>query len=337
MDCRKSFSRQKHSPAVFKEFGDFQKLIVGKTNRENLWEEKQVSRKTLSTKFKVFFDKFVSVVVLWWLLPPILTKSKESWILAIDGKWLRRSGVVMIYRDITNGENLFWSFHSGETYTAIQENLRSLTKLLGDHQPSGVISDWKGSIVSGVDSNFDHLPHQRCLAHVVREVRKLLPKNSSIIAVLVLRKIGEQLPDIKTKQQEADWKAQLIRWQEKHSKLLTTKSLSPTETNKRGQPRWWYTHSNLRRAWYLLTNNWHPFFVHIYHPTIPNTNNSIEGVNSQLKNKLLNHRGMKTLQQVSFLFWYLIFTRTKTKADLKKVWDYWKIQKTSELDTQKVT
>ena len=243
----------------------------------------------------------------------------------------------MIYRDITHGENLFWSFHSGETHTAIQDDLQALTELLGDHQPSGVISDWKGSIVSGVGNNFDHPPHQRCLAHVVREARKLLPKNSSIIAVLALRKIGEQLPDIKTKQQEADWKALLIRWQEKYRNLLTTKSLSPSETNRRGQPRWWYTHGNLRRAWYLLTNNWHPFFVHIYHQKIPNTNNSIEGVNSQLKNKLLNHRGMKTPQQVSFLFWYLIFTRTKTKQDLKKLWDWWKTQKSSFTATKKVT
>lgn len=295
---------------------------MGKANRENLWEEKQVSRKTLSVKFKVFFDKFVSVGVTWRLLPPTLTTSDDPWILAIDGKWLRRSGVVMIYRDVTNGENLFWSFHSGETYIAIQEDLQALTELLGDHSPAGVVSDWKGSIVSGVGSNFDHLPHQRCLAHVVREVRKLLPKNSNIVAVLVLRKIGEQLPDIKTKDQEADWKALLIRWQEKHGNLLLAKSFSPTETTKRGQPLWWYTYGNLRRAWHLLTNDWHPFFVHIYHPLIPSTNNSIEGVNGQLKNKLLNHRGMKTLQQVSFLFWYLIFTRTKTKADLKKVWDY---------------
>ena len=312
-------------------------MVVGEVNRKNILKKNQVSRKTLSVKFNVFFEKFVSASALWRLLPPTLTKSKDLWVLAIDGKWLRRSGVVMIYRNITHGENLFWSFHTGETYATIQEDLQALTETLGDHSPSGVISDWKGSIVSGVGSNFDHLPHQRCLAHVVREVRKLLPRNSNIIAVLVLRKIGEQLPDIKTRDQEADWKAQLIRWQEKHGKLLIAKSLSPTDSNKRGQPRWWYTHGNLRRAWYLLTNNWHPFFVHIYYPLIPNTNNSIEGVNSQLKNKLLNHRGMKTLQQVSFLFWYLIFTRTKTIADLKKVWDYWKTQKTSSTATKNVT
>jgi hypothetical protein len=287
-------------------------------------ELKEISRPTLSKKFKVFFDKPVSPSSCWRLLPPTLVTSKEPWVLAIDGKWLRRSGVVMIYRDITHRENIFWSFHSGETYTAIQEDLQALVETLGVHSPSGVISDWKGSIVSGVGSNFDHLPHQRCLAHVVREVRKLLPRNSNLVAVLVLRKIGEQLPDIKTKGQDADWKALLIKWHEKHGELLLTKSLSPTEQTKQGHSRWWYTHGNLRRAWHLLTNDWHPFFVHIYHPLIPSTNNSIEGVNSQLKNKLLNHRGMKTSQQVSFLFWYLIFTRTKTKADLKKIWGGWK-------------
>jgi len=80
----------------------------------------------------------------------------------------------------------------------------------------------------------------------------------------------------------------------------------------------------LRRAWHLLTNDWYPFFVHLNYPLFPNTNNSLEGVNSQLKNKLNDHRGMKTAQQVSFLFWYLSFTRTKTKQNLKKLWDYWK-------------
>ena len=83
-------------------------------------------------------------------------------------------------------------------------------------------------------------------------------------------------------------------------------------------------YKDLRRGWRLLTDNWYPFFVHLDHPLIPNTNNSLEGVNSQAKRFLGNHRGMKTLQQVSFLFWYLSFTRTKTKQDLNKLWDYWK-------------
>lgn len=279
----------------------------------------------------MFFDRFVSAKEVWRVLPPTLTRNDDPWILAIDGKWLHRNGVVMVYRDITHSENLFWSYHTSESYLAIYSDLKALVDLLTDngntggnhHLPSGVISDWKGSIVSGVRDYFGGIPHQRCLAHVVREAKRFLPKGSSFRAVLILREIAKELPYIKIKKEATGWKAKLINWEMAYGHLLKERSFSPTEQTKTG-PKWWYTHGNLRRAWHLLTNDWYPFFVHIDHQLLPNTNNSIEGVNCQLKNKLLNHRGMKTPQQVSFLFWYLSFTRTKTKLGLKKLWAEWK-------------
>lgn len=225
----------------------------------------------------------------------------------------------MVYRDITHHQNLFWSFHSSESYEAIHTDLQALTKLLGGCSPSGVISDWKGSIVTGVANHFDHLPHQRCLIHVLREAKRLLPKRSSFDAVPVLREIAKNLLHVKTQKEAMAWKSRLIGWQMAYGHLLKEKSTNP-ETGK----KWWYTHGDLRRAWRLLTDDWYPFFVYLDHPLIPKENNSIEGVNSQMKRFLGNHRGMKTLQQVSFLFWYLTFTRTKSKQDLKKLWDWWK-------------
>ena len=273
---------------------------------------------------------------MWRVLPPTLTQTNDPWVLAIDGTWLHRNGVVMIYRDVTHHQNIFWSYHQSESYEAIRTDLNTLTTLLGSHQPSGVISDWKGSIVSGVSDYFDHLPHQRCLIHVLREAKRWLLKRSPFIFTRELRDIALDLIKIKTKREVIDWKARLISWEKAYGHLLTEKTYSQTEVTKTG-PRWWYTHKDLRRAWYLLTNNWYPFFVHLGHPLIPKDNNSIEGVNSQAKRFLGNHRGMKTPQQVSFLFWYLSFTRTKTKQDLRKLWDEWKTQKSSELDPQKVT
>lgn len=226
----------------------------------------------------------------------------------------------MIYRDVTHGENLFWSYHSSESYLALCTDVGILVGLLKDNLPTGVISDWKGSIVAGAATYLPDIPHQRCLAHVVREAKGFLPKGNSFDAVLSLREIAKALPYIKTQKEARGWKADLIKWQMAFGHLLKEKTINP-ETGK----KWWYTHGDLRRAWRLLTDDWYPFFVHLDHPLLPNTNNSLEGVNSQLKNKLLNHRGMKTLQQVSFLFWYLSFTRTKTKQNLKTLWDYWKM------------
>ncbi len=283
-------------------------------------EEEGISRPTLSKKFKLFLDKPLSSESVWRLLPPRLTTTSDPWVLGIDGKWLRRQGVVMIYRDITHKENLFWSYSSSESYEALFTDLDRLTGLLSPHHlPSGVISDWKGAIVTAVSNFLPHVPHQRCLAHVVREARRLLPKNSPFLPTRILRRIAKQLTRIKTKDDKRIWLANLIEWEKLFGFRLKERTVNP-ETGK----KWWYTHGNLRRAWRLLTDDWYPFFVHLDHSLIPSSNNSLEGVNSQVKKRLGSHRGMKTQEQVSFLFWYLSFARTKTKQNLKKLWGGWK-------------
>lgn len=117
------------------------------------------------------------------------------------------------------------------------------------------------------------------------------------------------------------WLADLIEWERVFGYRLKERTVNHNPNVKK---KWWYTHGNLRRAFRLLTDDWSPFFAYLDHPLIPNSNNSLEGTNSQIKKQLGNHRGMKTPQQVSFLFWYLSFTRTKNKQDLKKLWGYWK-------------
>ena len=311
-------------------------LVMGDVNRKYLRGINQICRKTLSVKFKVFFDKSVSAVDTWRLLPPTLTTNGDPWTLAIDGTWLHRNGVVMIYRNITHHQNLYWSYHQSESYEAVRRDLTVLVELLGSRQPSGVVSDWKGSIVNGVANYFDHLSHQRCLIHVLREAKRWLPKRSPFVFTQELRTIALDLTKIKTQKEATEWKSKLIKWEMAYGHLLKEKTYSQTEVTKSG-PKWWHTHKDLRRGWRLLTDNWYPFFVHLDHPLIPKDNNSIEGVNSQAKRFLGNHRGMKTPQQVSFLFWYLSFTRTKTKQDMKKLWDCWKTQKSSEIPTVIVT
>ena len=85
------------------------------------------------------------------------------------GKWLRKQGVVIIHRDVTNGENLYWSFWKSESYLAFSTDIEKLSNLLEDNLPTGAISDWKRAIVSAVTMYFGDIPHQRCLIHVVRQ------------------------------------------------------------------------------------------------------------------------------------------------------------------------
>ena len=294
---------------------------MGKVNRDRLMELEKVSRPTLGKKFKPFLDQPILPEKVWRLLPPKLTTGNNPWVLGIDGKWLRRNGVVMTYRDVTHGENIFWSYWSSESYEALFTDLEKLRRLLNDRLPNGIISDWKGAIVTAVSNHLPDIPHQRCLIHVVREAKRLLPKNSGILAVSTLRKTALFLTKIKTQDDKRSFLSKLIEWERLFNHLLKART---TNSNPNIGKKWWYTHGNLRRAWRLLTDDWYPFFVHLDHSLIPKDNNSLEGVNSQVKKRLGCHRGMRTSRQVSFLFWYLAFTRTKTKQNLKKLWVGWK-------------
>jgi len=329
--CRSSFLRKKQLPVTFFDFLQFHKLITGKTNRANILSVQQVSRKTLSVRFARFFKRPLSAEVVWDILPLQLS-TKAPWVYGVDGKWLRRAGVLIIHRNVTSGANLYWSYHPSESYMAYEIDLKRFTQLIHSTFPSGVVSDWKGSIVSAMTIYLRSIPHQRCLTHVVREAKRYLPKHSPFEATRELRHIARSLIHIKTKQEKWRWMGQLIRWEHIFGHMLKERTKGG-DTKK----KWWYTHGNIRAGWRLLTQTYDPFFEYLNHPCIPHSNNSLEGVNSQIKTKLANHRGMKTKQQVSFLFWYLTFTRATSKQDLKKLWDRWKLMKKSDSATIYVT
>lgn len=222
----------------------------------------------------------------------------------------------MIYRDVTRGENLFWSWQKSESYLNLADDFYRLFLLTEKNVPMGVVSDWKGAIVSLLEAFFPGVPHQRCLAHLIREGRRLLPAGSPFFFTLELRQIFQEIIFITDPSDYFSWSEKLDDWMARYDDLLKVKTINPGTEKK-----WWYTHGNLRRAVRLLTKNQESLFVYLHHRLIPSTNNSLEGVNSQLKRKLGSHRGMKAQQQISFCFWALAFSRVKNSTDLKRLWD----------------
>lgn len=272
----------------------------------------QVSRITLSLRFKIFFDNPVSPDIIWSLFPPDFS---TPWVYGVDGKWLRRQGVFIIHRNIISKENIYWSYAPSESYLAFYRDMEAITRFYGFIFPVGAVSDWKGSIVASVSSYLGQIPHQRCLTHVQRTAKSLLPKNSPFPATLKLRSIARQLININSEKEKEGWLSQLDEWKKEYGYMLTEKTISFDTKHK-----WWYTHGNLRRGYNLLSKEQEPFFIHLTNTLIPKSNNSVEGVISQASNKLSDHRGMKSNQQVSFLSWYMAFSRVKTRRDLKKLW-----------------
>ena len=223
----------------------------------------------------------------------------------------------MIYRNVTSKVNLHWSWHPSESYDAIAIDFKCLLPVIEYNLPSGMISDWKGSIVAAVDTFLPPLPHQRCLTHVQRQLLTFLPLKSPIPATQALRRIALLLFTIDTPQDLRIWKGVIVRWRERYGYLLKERTI-PQEKHIRS---WWYTHGNLRRAIKLLQFDEEYLFAYLTNQFLPKTNNAMEGTNSQIKSKLSIHRGMKTPQQVTYIFWLLTFSRIKTRKDLKRLWD----------------
>jgi len=237
-----------------------------------------------------------------------------------DGKWLHHDGVFLVHRDVTRRENLWWSFTLNESYASWYQDLSILGNHLDGSHPSGVVSDWKRGLIQAVLMAFGDIPHQRCLAHVVREAMILLPKGSPFLATRRLRDIAKALRRIKTEDDVKAWKQALTAWGYLYGDMLTEKTKALATSTK----KWWYTHGNLRSGWRLLTADTDSFFLFLAVKGLPKTNNSLEGVNRNMKGKIGVHRGLTTAFQVSLLSWIMVFSRVKKPVDLHTLWDTWK-------------
>lgn len=318
LSCHHTFGKPKRTTVTFSDFVTFHAFIKSRRNKVALTEDTGASRTSLWRTFKPFFSYSPRSRDSLFLLEDRngTADSSSPWVLGLDGKWLHRQGVVMIYRDVINRTNLYWSWHRSESYEAIRSDFEKLMQMIANNLPCAVVSDWKGSIVASVITFLPFALHQRCLAHVQRLLLTFLPLRSPIRATQELRFIAKQITRITSIAQKKRWTVAVHTWMCTYDTMLTERTMSVGTTRS-----WWYTHGNLRRAVKLLTFTKDHLFAYLTNPLLPATNNSLEGVNSQIKGKLSNHRGMKTPQQVVFIFWLLTFSRVKTKKELKELWD----------------
>ena len=134
-------------------------------------------------------------------------------------------GVIMIYRDVTGKINLYWSYRFSESYSAVEKDFKELKPIIKDDLPSGVITDWKGALVSAVNVFLPPIPHQRCLAHVKRSLMRFLPLRSPIVATQQLRKIAVEIVKIKNLKEKNLWKGKLYVWIKIYGFLLKEKTI----------------------------------------------------------------------------------------------------------------
>lgn len=252
------------------------------------------------------------------ICPPACTKPDKSWVYGYDGKWLSRSPILLVHRDVKNKETLWWSVAKSENRGAVQADLIAIATLIKPRLPQGAVTDGKPGIGEVIKIMFHLSVVQRCVVHVERDLKKYLPLHSPLPATQKLREICIPLTRVKTKANYNQLYFSLTMWESEYGHLLKERSYPNPESGVKRS--WWYTHGNLRRAWRLLNRDPSSLFHFLDNPIVPSTNNSLEGVNRHLTRRV----GMIKGKQLSIMCWKLAFSRLKTPRLRKLLWDKWR-------------
>lgn len=212
--------------------------------------------------------------------------------------WGRDFGV-LIMKDSYSGYVLWYKFlNHKETLGDYGEGIHWLEDHGYDIQC--IVSDG----LKGLRQMFSQYKFQLCQFHQMMNVRKYLTLRPKLEASKELLKLSNSLCST-TK--ESFIKA-LAEWESKWTSFCNERAVG--EDGKTH-----YIHKDLRSAWYSLKHNmpvlWTWYDNQELH--IPNTNNGIESLNSDLKTKLSLHRGLSMKHRMIFIQEYLQAHQPKTK------------------------
>jgi len=195
--------------------------------------------------------------------------------------WGRGYGVI-VFRSPTLKKNLWWKEAQFETPWVYKEGFDAL---LGTGWTiAGVVIDGKRGVARIFEAR--GIPVQYCQFHQIKTVTKYLTRKPQTEAAQELRALSLTL----SKTDDVTFRAALSVWHEKHHIFLNEKSPAPKK--KRG---WEYTHRRVRAAYRSLLTNCSRLFTYQRYPelNLPNTTNCLDGMFSQIKNRLAVHRGLR--------------------------------------------
>lgn len=176
-------------------------------------------------------------------------------------------------------KNLYWKEITTESKLVYEEAKRFLEN--NGFHIQAIVVDAK----HGIKEVFRGMVIQICQYHQQQIVQRYLTDAPKTQAAQELKIIAKSLT---WQNEQAFWQA-LKEWHEKWAALLAERTYTPNRKH------WWYTHKRLRSAYRSINTNLPYLFSYLNYPelNIPNTNNSIEGYFSRVKQLLNNHHGLK--------------------------------------------
>ncbi len=273
----------------------FERWLLGVSSLTSVAKQVGTHRSTLSRKF----SELSSVS-----RPTQLRQLTQNPVLVLDGTTISKNILLILAYDTLSNQPIAWSFVSHENFEVWHK------LLLHIHQrfiPCALISDGQKGLRKAVKTTFPGIPHQRCIAHIIRLSLAWLTRNPQTNAGKDLRILARELAQVKTGPAAKIWRDSFIEWDVRYEEFLKERSINPATERK------WYTHRKLRAVRSLIANALPNLFWFTTDSSIPNTTNAVEGgINAPLAELLHRHRGI-TEQQKKALVRRFLYARRKKK------------------------
>jgi hypothetical protein len=200
-------------------------------------------------------------------------------VIGMDCTFFGRGYGIIVARSLSLKQNLYWKEISTESKAAYQEARRYLEE--AGFTIQAVVIDAK----HGIRDVFSDLIVQICQYHQQQIIQRYLTNRPKTLAGQELKTLADSL----SRASGCLFSKSLIDWHKRWEMFLKERSYAPDRKH------WWYTHRRLRSAYRSLKTNLPYLFSYRKYPElgIPNTNNSLEGYFSRIKQLLNNHHGLK--------------------------------------------
>lgn len=209
-------------------------------------------------------------------------------VIAMDVTYFGRSWGILTAINVHNGKLLYCEPTNGyETAWDYGKAIKYLLKC--GICPKSAIVDGKSGVINMLEGY--GIKVQFCQFHQLKIITQCLTRKPVLTPNIELRNIALVLSHVN----KEDFTTMIYGWKLRNEIWLQERSYGE-------DGKWEYTHRLTRRALNSLIANLPYLFTYQEYPelNIPNTNNKIEGLHSELKRRLNNHRGLKKTQKIQF-------------------------------------
>ena len=277
--CGKQFVSRKHIDiqAIWHDY------VFGKQTVYQLSERYGISRNTVRRKLETV------------RVPRIISSSKQVVILMDATYWGRNFGLI-VFKDCRTKRVLWRKFVRYETLADYKEGVDWLES--HKFKIEGIVCDG----LRGMFQLLSQYNVQMCQYHQLRIVQRYLTRSPELPASIELLSIANTLAGTDKERFIDSFQVWCERW----NTFLKERTLDRRTGN---------VHKQLRSAYLSLKRNM-PYLWTFYDHAglgVPNTNNALEGLFTDLKTKLRNHAGLSKERRKKFIDEYFRATFSSSK------------------------